>query len=426
MKLGCIVQYGLATYAGGDPLATPPPSLFNPTNLDVRRWIVPMAATGVRWCLLTAKHQSGFCLWPTATTEYSVRSSPWKRGQGDLVEEFTSACRKLQVLPGLSLSPGDMKFACWSSLDPSGRRVLHGNREAYLPQFLGQLRELLTGYGPLGVLWLDPELDPFAVGVKDPVTGRELGLEPARAIHKLIRELQPGCLIADGFAPDLRLEGSGGGRVRDPLWYPLAPGEGATQGFAPESQGWMIPVVRVPLRRSWFWTPGSLADPGVAGSLLETYRNSVGRGATLLLNMTPDPSGRIPREEEDRMRVTALESVNRYGFPVAARWNVSPTGAPPAVELDLGRDREIDHVVLEEDLRQGQHIQGYELQFLVGGAWQRIASGSTVGSMRIEEFPAVRASRVRVVVSRSAGTPSFLRIQAFNGSEAIRDTTPGE
>ncbi len=83
-------------------------------------------------------------------------------------------------------------------------------------------------------------------------------------------------------------------------------------------------------------------------------------------------------------------------------------------------------MVLEEDLRQGQHIQGYELQFLVGGAWQRIASGSTVGSMRIEEFPAVRASRVRVVVSRSAGTPSFLRIQAFNGSEAIRDTTPGE
>lgn len=78
---------------------------FAPSGVDCRQWIRKIKAAGFGLAILTAKHHDGFCLWPSAYTEHSVKNSPYKDGKGDIVREFTDACREYGVKAGLYLSP---------------------------------------------------------------------------------------------------------------------------------------------------------------------------------------------------------------------------------------------------------------------------------------------------------------------------------
>ena len=77
------------------------------SRLDARQWVETAQAAGMRYLILTAKHHDGFCLWPTETTDYSVRASPYKGGKGDVVGEVAAACDDLRMPFGLYLSPWD-------------------------------------------------------------------------------------------------------------------------------------------------------------------------------------------------------------------------------------------------------------------------------------------------------------------------------
>ncbi len=76
---------------------TEDPSIFNPTELDCRQWIRAIRENGFDAAILTAKHHDGFCLWPSKYTEHSVKNSPYKDGRGDVVREFTDACREFGI-----------------------------------------------------------------------------------------------------------------------------------------------------------------------------------------------------------------------------------------------------------------------------------------------------------------------------------------
>ena len=89
------VHFGLNTFNDlewgyGDT----PASTFNPENLDCDQWARIIKAAGFRGIVITTKHHDGFCLWPTETTEYSVKNSPWKDGKGDVVRDLSEACKK--------------------------------------------------------------------------------------------------------------------------------------------------------------------------------------------------------------------------------------------------------------------------------------------------------------------------------------------
>ena len=132
LELTAYVHFGLATFDQG---LTPPASLFNPTSFDASQWVTVLKNAGFRQVVLVAKHDNGFCLWPSAYTDYSVKSSPWKNGQGDVVKEFTEATRAAGLRVGLYLSPWDEEFPSTSA-----------EYEQYLRN---QLTELLSNYGPI-------------------------------------------------------------------------------------------------------------------------------------------------------------------------------------------------------------------------------------------------------------------------------------
>ena len=93
--------------------------------------------------IITAKHHDGFCLWQTATTDYSVKNITWRNGKGDVVRELRDACEKYGIKFGVYLSPWDRNAECY------------GDSPAYNKFFIEQLTELLTNYGEVHEVWFD-------------------------------------------------------------------------------------------------------------------------------------------------------------------------------------------------------------------------------------------------------------------------------
>ena len=120
-QIGAFVHFGPATYLKSDFFALPPATLFNPSGLDAEQWVKTAKSFGAKYIVLTAKHHNGYCLWPTKTTDYSVKNSPWKNGKGDVVGELAKACRKYDMKLGLYVSGGDKHFGCTSTPDPQGK-----------------------------------------------------------------------------------------------------------------------------------------------------------------------------------------------------------------------------------------------------------------------------------------------------------------
>ncbi len=144
LNMGFFCHFGMNTFCDqewGD--GTDSPEKFNPTELDAHKWVKLAKDAGFKYFILTAKHYDGFCLWPTKTTDYSVKSSPWKDGKGDVVKECAEACKKEGIHFGVYLSPWDRNAACYE------------DKEAYDNFYCEQLTELLTQYGPMIEIWFD-------------------------------------------------------------------------------------------------------------------------------------------------------------------------------------------------------------------------------------------------------------------------------
>lgn len=178
-----------------------PAHVFQPTALDARQWVHVMKDAGMKGVVITAKHHDGFCLWPTAFSEHSVKASPWKNGTGDVLRELSDACREGGLRFGVYLSP-------WDRNNPQ-----YGTGEPYNQIFRSQLREVLSSYGPIFEVWFDG-----ACG-EGPNGKRQVYDFPS--FRAVVRELQPDAVIFSDVGPDIRWVGNEQGWAGDTCWAML-------------------------------------------------------------------------------------------------------------------------------------------------------------------------------------------------------------
>ena len=281
------------------------PRVFNPTALDTRQWLRVASEAGFKLAILTTKHHDGFCLWPSAYTEHSVKNSPYKDGQGDVVREFVEACREFDVKVGFYLSPWDRHEATYGT-------------DAYNDYFTNQLTELLTQYGPVDEVWFDGACGEGPNGKRQ--------VYDWERYYRLIRTLQPEAVIAIG-GPDVRWVGNEDGIAREDEWSVVPadrPGSGqdrrrfSTARRSPPGDRRWSPTIDlgsreriahadrlvwypaecdVSIRPGWFYHEFQDEYVKTPEMLVDLYFKSVGRNAALLLNLPPDPRGLIHEKD---------------------------------------------------------------------------------------------------------------------------------
>ncbi len=435
-------HFGMNTFTDREwGQGTEDPKLFNPTDFDARQWVRAIKDGGMKMLIVTAKHHDGFCLWPSALTTHSVKSSPWKGGRGDVLAEVSAACREEGIALGVYLSP-------WDRHEPS-----YGDSPRYNEHFRGQLRELLTNYGPVAEVWFD------GANGEGPNGKRQEYDWPS--YYKVIRELQPGAVIF-GMAPDVRWVGTESGYGRETEWSvvpadvpdPAAiaassqqhPLDGAfkPKDFTNDDLGgrekiaaamalvWYPAETDVSIRPGWFYHAQEDAQVKTPEKLVDIYFSSVGRNGVLLLNIPPDKRGRITdfdvaalrgmrRILDDTFKVDfaagakTSASSEAEGHPAAAAldadprssWSPREDGNGAWLETDLGGDRTFDCAMLQENIALGQHVEEFKLEGLSGGEWKEITKGTTIGYKRLLRFPEVTAARVRLTIAKTRSIPAL-------------------
>ncbi|MDI6846169.1 MAG: alpha-L-fucosidase [Candidatus Saccharicenans sp.] len=456
-ELAAFVHFGINTFTGkehGDGMEDP--AIFNPVDFDARQWVRVFKEAGLRLVILTAKHHDGFCLWPTSTTEHSVKRSPWRQGKGDVVREVAEACREEGLDFGFYLSPWDR------------HEKTYGTPE-YNRFFQAQLRELLTNYGPIAEVWFDGYCGEGPGGRKQ--------VYDWNSYYRLIRSLQPGAVIAI-MGPDVRWVGNESGLARESEWsvIPLKASEEvlarlrASQAsieevFQPEdligedlgsrrviagakALFWYPAEVDVSIRPGWFYHESQNSQVKTPEELFEIYLKSVGRNSVLLLNIPADRRGLISESDIRSLRgwrllldrsfnegyipkVEVRASSERPGYEARhllakqpeVAWSPNTRGKPVSVEIFLKTETVFDCLELGEDISSGQRIEEFTLEAWKEGKWMEIARGTTVGYKRLLTFRPVIAGRVRLTILQSRDLFYLNRLNLYK--LAVQTGKPG-
>lgn len=405
------------------------PSIFNPTNLDCRQWARTFKAAGLKGIILTAKHHDGFCLWPSAYTEHSVKHSPWKNGKGDLVREFTDACREYGLEVGLYLSP-------WDCNHPD-----YGKSE-YITYFKNQLRELLTNYGELFEFWFDGANGGRGYYSTDSLHMRSIAKDyyPWKEITEMVYELQPNCVVHGGDLANIRWVGNELGYALEEHWSTLGAFDPKIKSNIQLMTGhangtvWKPSETDVSVRPGWYYHASEDHKLHSLAKLMDIYYNSVGRNSLLLLNIPPNKEGRIHSNDSLRllqwrqlytkelshnllnrkMSITSTDSkkikkcidndINTY-------WEASDL--TPTIEIDFKQELTFNRLMLQEYIPQGQRVKAFEVEYFQQGKWNLLAKQTTIGYKRILRLPETTASRIRIRVKDALAIPQIAEIQLF-------------
>jgi alpha-L-fucosidase len=380
-----------------------PLSAVNPTKLDTNQWCRAAKFFGARQILFVAKHTGGFCWWYTETSPYGIKNTPWKNGKGDVLAELSESCRKHGLKLGIYVYPGDDQWG--AGIGSGGRTADPAKQEAYNKVFRQQLTEVLSRYGEISEVWFDGSC---VIQVGD-----------------ILRKHAPRAMVFQGPHTTLRWVGNESGIAPYPAWQTVKRADAAS-GIAtathsdPDGGAWLpMECDTTLLDHKWFW--GQNTDAMLKGldQLMDIYYQSVGRGCVLLLNSTPDTTGLIPELHMKRYEEFGREISRRFGNPLA-----ETRGEGDAVELDLGRPTAINHAITMEDIREGQRVRAYRLEGFAGGKWKTlVANGLSIGHKRIDLFPQMEVSRVRLLVAKSVGKPLIRRLAVFC-AEGVIATQP--
>jgi alpha-L-fucosidase len=426
MEMYAFIHYSLNTYTDQEwGYGNEDPNLFNPSHLDCRQWARVCKQAGMKGIIFTAKHHCGFCMWPSAYTEYSVKNSPWKNGKGDVVKELAEACREEGLQFAVYLSPWDRNHKDYG-------------KPEYVTYFRNQLRELLTNYGDIFEVWFDGANggDGWYGGANETRRIDGKTYYDWAETFRMIRELQPQAVIWNdgGDRGDLRWVGTEAGNIGETNWS-MMPGKGDTPYHmlhygVEDGDVWCPGETNTSIRPGWFYHETENEHVKSLSKLMDTYYKSVGRNSCLLLNFPIAPNGRI--YPTDSLRGIAFKQMIDESF----RDNLVLPSVTPQREngvvcytLDIKEGESFNRFVAEEDIRYGQRVKKFSLEALVDGQWQSLKDElvedgdglTTIGHRRIICFPTVKATKLRFTITASRAEPVIKKLGVYHAPELSPD-----
>jgi alpha-L-fucosidase len=428
MELTAFAHFGVNTFYDQEwGNGTEDPNRFYPTNFDASQWAAILKNAGFKELILTCKHHDGFCLWPTAYTDHSVKSSRWFKeretksaGGGDVVKAVADACHHAGIKFGVYLSP-------WDRNNPA-----YGKGEAYNTYYENQLRELLSNYGEVDEVWWD--------GAKGDNTPQNYNFGAWAAI---VHRLQPHAVIFQGNydSADIRWVGNENGHASEACWSAVNRSEDTDHvPPAPDGAKWMPAETDVSIRPGWFYHQSEDALIKSVSQLMSIYKDSVGRNSQLLLNIPPDRDGLISDGDKTRLmefrraldetygnnlardakvfvsntRGAGFEAKKALGGEPGRYWAATDGITNASLTIDLGAKKHFNLIELQEPIQLGLRVTGYNLEIWDGNVWTSVATQQCIGHKAIVSFPPVDASRIRLNITSARACPAISAIEIYN------------
>lgn len=392
LEVGMFVHFAPNTWQDkeGDDLSTPLTKI-NPEKLDTDQWARIAVDLGAKYIVFVAKHSGGFCMWQTETTDYGIRNTAWRGGRGDVFADVAASCRKYGLKLGVYVSPRDDHFGA----KIGGICSTPALQARYNAMYREQLTEILTRYGQLVEVWFDGST--------------------VTPVNDLLAKYQPKAQVFQGPAATIRWVGNEDGVAPYPCWNSIdnvdaKMGTATSLNSDIDGDTWMPNEVDVSIRRpDWFWSTTNEKKVLTPAQLLSVYYTSVGRGAQLLLNIPPNRDGLLADADCASAKAFGLEIRRRFAKPLA-----ETTGQGTQVTLKLGASTWINTVILREDIAKGERVREFHVEGLAGGVWRKLGEGTAIGNKRIQPVEPALVDAVRIVTTKSVGTPFLRSLAAFN------------
>lgn len=421
-------------------------NLFKPDKLDCRQWARICKEAGMKGIIITAKHHSGFCLWPSKYTEYSVKNSPWKNGKGDVMQEMADACKEYGLKLGVYLSPWDRNYADYG-------------KPEYITYFRNQLTELLTNYGDIFEVWFDGANggDGYYGGANETRKIDRKTYYDWKNTYALVRKLQPNIVIwnDNGDRADLRWVGTEAGYVGKTNWSLLnATGDVKADMLRyglEDGDSWVPGEVNTSIRPEWFYHLREDSKVKTLPELMETYYNSIGRNGTFLLNFPIMPNGLIHKNDEKAAlelakaikeafavnlakKIKIEASNNRENSPVFGAdksldgdketyWATDDNINTASLTLYFDKPTTFNRFLVQEYIRLGQRVKSFTVEAFSEGKWKELAKETTIGYKRILCFPTVVAEKIRFTITDSKSCPLISNIEIYNAPQILTAPT---
>lgn len=440
MELNAFVHFTTNTFTGKEwGYGDESPAIFNPTNYDADQWVRTFKETGFKGVILTCKHHDGFCLWPSQYTGHSVKSSPWKNGEGDVVRDVADACKKYGLKFGVYLSPWDRNHAAYGT-------------PAYVDYYRNQLKELFTNYGPVFEMWFDGANggDGYYGGKREKRSIQGSTYYDWPTTLQYVRDMEPNILFFSDAGPGVRWVGNERGVAGETNWNTITPdtlfagkagiekllNEGAENGTH-----WIPAEVDVSIRKGWFYHVEEDSLVKTPERLFDIYLTSVGRGSTLLLNIPPDRRGLVHENDvaalkgfrelldtefktnlalnkpvyAERVRGEAeqFEGKNMTDGIKDTYWTVDDSVTTASFEIDLQGTQTIKYLMLQEYIPLGQRIKSFTVELKQGEEWKPVAAATTIGYKRILKIEPTQAQAIRINIKESKACPVISNVEVY-------------
>ena len=444
-----------------------PADIFTLSNdFDADTLVSTLKNAGFKKIIVTAKHHDGFCIWNSAYTDYCVKNTNYKNGEGDVLAEISAACTKYGLDMGLYLSPWDIHEPSYGYYDANGNATTKENDVLdYNTYYNNQLTEILSNdkYGNNGhfvEVWMDGAKGSGANAQEYDFTRwfNTIQTYEGKAAH-----YDADCMLfGAGAYTTVRWIGNEDGVAYEDTWSKSTVNVAAntidSNGNTPYTKGyengnkWTVPECDGRITSGWFWGTNK-CTPKTISQLATMYFDSVGHNGTMLLNVPPNNQGTVDQAILDRVTEfgnnleetfrtnlvkaegTTITASNVRGNDIdfkpgnvvdgddATYWTTDDGTKSGSLTIKWNTAKKFDVVSIEEAIQKGQHINSYKVEYKTSdsASWQTLKSGVTIGAKRLVRTSPVSATQVKITVGTSDGkVPMLSEVGVYKASEGFQ------